>query len=1080
MATLVRCRAVFVRSKFDKIDKGETLASVEVEEMRWVGIYRGANAFVENIDAVVDSYDNSDALVEPRSIRSSSSPSSSRVSNVSFFLLLQPIVMDAKTRRGDDCVANDSIVVLANRELASLRERLFRNVARTKSVVSVKCVACSAVIGKTGLWSHLKSHRSSDDGFVCFCGQRFLVADVSSSLTFVCHVCRCVSSKDLSPAAERDVSSFCRRFGLPADDYVTNSSGVGGAFGADTFVRRPSCSTTMSTSSDGGTGASASSCCYAPSIEETRRGTAVASTIGSQATIASRNRGDSYRAFKSVISDYWRRASVHTNVYRCRFCDAEVRVSTTLMHAYCHARTDRVSDDRLCVKCGTVFHYLLPSSVYYSLFYAHVAGCCRSVCYDFMLSSGDALDVSLRDALDRVARRYGFVEPFADEDARSFLRDFVRAPARFHSEDGRSSFAGTVVSFQRYVEENARKREDLRSSRAMVSTPLPSSSFSNHSIARITIPDFDDAVESLSADDVSILRWDDASRKHVSSDAGRLDDATSGYLCGPEIARLGADVARVTVGCYGSSVEERRRLIDRFGSGESFVSIRYPAWLTDAGDVHFCDEAFDHSYHGMTEWLIHLAGFLRRDDVARKRAIIKRKRRRAFDPEDRDDDDVDDEDERNESKRANVGSEIPSSSSVRRPNRSSSRQKNVVSSRPVFAHMFVYASVYAAIEDELLSESSKYYVLPNTCLCVDVTIPESDPQNCHRHMIVIFRSRRIKLAFDRRFAYGELKKRGLVCDAYDIDERLVNAATRKTRYTKEITEPRHFFNVVNYVSRSKIRSWALVQRAVHDALTTTTTTSTEAADENDANFRASLLMNRQAVGPSRYDRGDLPDDAEDDPENEDSVFDHSANSEHFAVTRPVCAHFAKTFPLFYPEGMNDWLNTERLSEDMFFRLAATVCGFSDAPATEEGGRRCESNDERSRVRHTRIVSFLDVWDLLLKDSCVARHLYPYRSDLFGVEFDRTVERLSRRGVRFPFSPTDGSVVVSSPFMFTDFTHLRIRLPDRHLLRMYQTNLMFDRAFDTIRCLRDENERLRRENESLRWEASTLVVRDRCD
>lgn len=1034
----------------------------------WEGYYRDTRTLVENSVAVVDSFDITGAFDDPRSRRSSF-----RVSNESLFLLLQRVVMDAKTRRGDELGSNDSIAVLAGRELAALRERLFRNVARTKSVVPVKCVTCSTTISKTGLWSHLKLHRTPDDGFVCFCGQRFRVVDVSSTLTFVCHVCRCVASKDLSPAAERDVVSFCRRFGLSSDDYVTKFKvGGGGGIGGDAFVRYPTtCSatatTTTRTASDCG-GSSESSGCFVPSIEEARR---EASAVSSPATTASRSRGDSYRAFKSVISDYWRRAGVESNVYRCRFCVAEVRVSMTLMHAYCHARTDRVSDDRLCVKCGTVFHYLLPSSVYYSLFYAHVAGCCRSVCFDFVFSSGDPLDVSLRDALDRVARRYGFVEPFADDDARAFLRDFVRSPLDFRVDAGRSSSSssvGTVVSFQRYLEENARKREDLRSRRSTVaSLPLSSTSFSNRSISRITIPNFEDAEESLSPDDVSILRWDDASRKHVSFDACRLDDATSGYLCGPEIARLGADVARVTAESYGSSVEERRRLLDRFGSGESLTSVRYPAWLTDAGDVHFCDEAFDHSYHGMTEWLIHLAGFLRRD-VACRRTATKRKRSTAFkNLDDRADDEADDEyavlGERSDAKSGDAGSTFRSSGG------SSSRKKGVVLSKPVkpvFVHMFVYASVYAAIEDELLSESNKYYVLPNTCLCVDVTISESDPQNCHRHMIVVFRSRRVKSAFDRRFAYNELKKRGLVCETYDIDERVVNAATRKTRYSKEIVEPRHFFNVVNYVSRSKIRSWSLVQRAVHDALTTT-----ECADENEANFRASLLMNRQAVGPSRYDRGDLPDD-ENDSENEDAAFDHSANSEHFAVTRPVCSHFAKTFPLFYPEGMNDWLNTERLSEDMFFRLAVTVLGSADVVATTDAFRD-ESNDDRSRVRPTRIVSFLDVWDLLLKDACVARHLYPYRSDLFGAEFERTVERLSRRGVRFPLS-VDRSIVVSSPFMFTDFTYLRIRVPDRHLLRMYQMNLMFDRAFETIRYLRDENERLRRENDSLRRESSVSV------
>lgn len=235
---------------------------------------------------------------------------------------------------------------------------------------------------------------------------------------------------------------------------------------------------------------------------------------------------------------------------------------------------------------------------------------------------------------------------------------------------------------------------------------------------------------------------------------------TIAYTCEPEIRQMLEEFRN-------ERTVTRRVLAERFGRYDSFfeaaVSLR-PAWLTTAivcdplekkdglhkltYDPSIDDQIFDRSSCGLDMWLMHLSMFLNSATISGKDVTI-----------------------------------VPSSS-------------------PVFVHMFLFSVAHDAIMAELFSNTDDYYVLPNTCLCVNPKMPkgcatsatdeewEVDPRNCHRHVIVVFRNKACFGRFNVKFSVRNIMTSGT------SDSRKKTVSQNEERTIEDLAYE-HMVSVVN-------------------------------------------------------------------------------------------------------------------------------------------------------------------------------------------------------------------------------------------------------------------------------------------
>lgn len=193
------------------------------------------------------------------------------------------------------------------------------------------------------------------------------------------------------------------------------------------------------------------------------------------------------------------------------------------------------------------------------------------------------------------------------------------------------------------------------------------------------------------------------------------------------------------------------KLVRRFGDNSKFLQLPKPSWLLKYNDTSFSEERLDANECGITSWLIWLAKILR----------------------------------------------------------SSNNSNNLI-----FCHIFLYGFAYSKTLNLLMSNLNSWYVLPNTCLCVD----ENKIDSAHRHVIVIFRNRQSLKKFNSSTSIKLLRQsqdlfvpingnlpRGPNNENVDeVATAYIERSMRiKIKHTIVIKTPLHFFNVVNYVSTPK-------------------------------------------------------------------------------------------------------------------------------------------------------------------------------------------------------------------------------------------------------------------------------------
>lgn len=341
-----------------------------------------------------------------------------------------------------------------------------------------------------------------------------------------------------------------------------------------------------------------------------------------------------------------------------------------------------------------------------------------------------------------------------------------------------------------------------------------------------------------------------------------------------------------------------------------------------------------------------------------------------------------------------------------------------------FAHVFIYESVANFVLDEL-SDSTKYYVLPYSCLCYDTQRPVDEEDNMHRHLICVFASPTIRTSFSRRLAaYRRRSSTSTNRTTSTEEDRHIGRQRRKAYYCLSILTKYHYFNVVNYVSRQKIPSKttlreAVIEHAYDDAEDGTTTVDLPQAigslvrvgradkeslpkELKTGNMvdlqsyaRSIVAAARQASGATNGNNNkrkrrdsDVSDprddeDDEDKDENEETrdkwLDSHAKNGTHVYVKEPVCSHFLDLVSISYSNGLTELFSRKQLTPRLLLDL------------TLKSRLRVSSDDDDRRNKinvDSYVIRFDDVRGLI---GCnMANHVLPY------VDLDRLdSERLTR-------------------------------------------------------------------------------------
>lgn len=493
--------------------------------------------------------------------------------------------------------------------------------------------------------------------------------------------------------------------------------------------------------------------------------------------------------------------SIYSVKVDCVFCEKKIPFTRRIVHgSKAHGSTGVVGGSNrravglLCIACGLRFVYVEVSSPFYSWYRFHVA-CC-----------------SLSKALERP------VDPLADASLFDWLTEFDDKSDRF----GRATIRDNREWYLRFVVETTLPKGGVR---PVVDTYDEfRSEYLGGWLERLRDkPKSTDGERSATC--FSILRnlncelrtaavdWDGCSPIPSNVIVRSFSEhGVVGYTCEPEIRRM-----------LERSRDERsvskRVLAERFGyydwCFEASARSR-PRWLETVivcaptendgerykltYDSSIDDRIFDRSSCGLDMWLLHLSMFLRPATFRSQSA------------------------------------------------------KAIPASFPVFVHMFVFLPAHDAMMSELFNNPDDYYVLPNTCLCVNPVRPndcatstndeewEVDPRNCHRHAIVVFRDAKRFGAFNAKFSAANVKFResldvrsGPIEEAEPSSSGASNVRCRidrflgnnsddelsvpstskrndrskcpkiraKIKYSRRLVTRMHFRNTVNYVSRSK-------------------------------------------------------------------------------------------------------------------------------------------------------------------------------------------------------------------------------------------------------------------------------------
>lgn len=479
--------------------------------------------------------------------------------------------------------------------------------------------------------------------------------------------------------------------------------------------------------------------------------------------------------------------SIYSVKIDCVFCEKKIPFTRRIVHgSKVHGSTGVVGGSNrravglLCVSCGLRFVYVEVSSPFYSWFRFHVA-CC-----------------ALSKALNRT------VDPLTDASLSDWLSEFDDKTNRF----GRATVRDNREWYLRFVAETTLPKGGVR--------PVVSrfGEFRSEylgvwyerlrdkpkSIDRESLAPYFSIMRNLNCElRTTAVDWDGCSRLPSNVIVRSFSEhGTVGYTCEPEIERM-----------LERSREERsvtkRLLAERFRDHDWYfeASARSrPRWLETAivcdptendgkpykltYDSSIDDRIFDRSSCGLDMWLLHLSMFLQPAKFRSQSAKM-----------------------------------IPASS-------------------PVFVHMFIFCPAHDEMMCELFNKPDDYYVLPNTCLCVNPVRPsdcttsmnddewELDPRNCHRHAIVVFRDTRRFKAFGAKFSASNIGFRESLLEAEpssartdrlvgnNSDDELPGPSTSKRndrskdskirakiKYSRRLVTRMHFRNTVNYVSRGK-------------------------------------------------------------------------------------------------------------------------------------------------------------------------------------------------------------------------------------------------------------------------------------
>lgn len=411
-----------------------------------------------------------------------------------------------------------------------------------------------------------------------------------------------------------------------------------------------------------------------------------------------------------------------------------------------------------------------------------------------------------------------------------------------------------------------------------------------------------------------------------------------------------------------------------------------------------------------------------------------------------------------------------------------------------FCHVFLYerAATYSL---KLLADSSKCYVLPNTCLCYDTASRPDETDNLHRHFVCIFVSRSARTSFVRRVAASTRRK---------TTANSVPGIRRKTQYCLSILTKHHYFNVVNYVSRNKINSRTADNTSFHEAVLRSTyegpndsssivvlprvvdsLTRVGSKDydflpvsvrKGDTSSLRSLVERTNVINERKEQLEDL-DDARDDDNEEETIENnsnededdesrerflngHTKNGEHVYIKEPVCSHFLDLVSVTYSTGLTELLSRKPLTPQIVLDLATKSRMVLLSSLDRRPKRRCVEVESH-------VIRFNEIRGLI---GCnLSNHVIPYKN-LTRLRPEQLVS-INRYFYSLGMFLTEDQI--ESGLLLTvydDFGDVDVILPLVAMSRSFLAQNLFTGQLNKIREL---TEQVERSNEQIRVQQTII-------
>lgn len=621
--------------------------------------------------------------------------------------------------------------------------------------------------------------------------------------------------------------------------------------------------------------------------------------------------------------------AIHANdrgrIVQCRICDKRVFPTNLLVHGKEHAPNGREDDATSCPLCGRHLFYVNTELLRAQL-YHHTLTCLHQT------ASSDhrqPMDPVHHERFVELASRHGLL--YVAELRQRFHDEFVRDRTDADQPDWERYCRYAIEQTNRYVDQESRTWPNMGYESEDPVQRIESD------LAFLARDSCSRAIERMltEADDANAQNLQ-ASNDYVCDDNVTYVnvnncDVSQVFHCRPEIDRLRA-VCRLDRVRIGSTCSP---LLDTFLTNEQMEEAfgTAPDWLLSILQPVYrqqTDDHLDRDLCGLSVWMLALAQLLPSGELGQPEV-------------------------------ANCFS---------------------------FAHIFLYKRA-AKHAFNVLSDSSKYYVLPNTCLCYDADRPIDSPDNLHRHLICLFASRSARSSYLNRVSSRRLPQG-------------TNGST-KTQYCLSIRTKHHYFNALHYVSRQKIdtrgaanlhnvvldlaadnhrtdKSGIVSLPQIFDRLSRVGTKDNEllpltvrASGSNTTNLevfvRRATTCSEQSndghVAPEK-DKEDTVNEGNEDGENEDKdslLTRHAQNGVHVYIKEPVCSHFIDLVSIAHPTGLTELLSKKLLTPNLALAMA-----LKSRPLVRASG---QINIELSTIRFDRIRGLI---------GCnLHNHVLPYRN-----------------------------------------------------------------------------------------------------